>query len=826
VSEIPREDSLQRLARLLLRRWPQLWLVLVLTGLLAALLLWRVEKFDAEILHLLPRSEPAVQGMIYYQHEFTQAREIAFFFESPEDPALFEEFRALFVDQLKAEPWVQRVVDSSPLETARGRETLASMALPLLLHLPQEEFVEVLAALEPDRMQERLNQLAQRWQAGSPVAAVELQLDPLGLLRPLTTALTETIPLDEGFALTNEETSAQIVSIITNQQDLDPESCRATMGQVRHFLQQIAEDFGEGAPEVFVTGRSAYVEEISASMKRDILLTSLVSALGISLLFLLVYGGLRPLAGLLLLLALAALFALTLGLLLFPSLNLIAIGFCSILFGLGTDFGLLLLENYRRRYAGDPVAALAETWRARWPGIAGVAATTAVGFLALTLGSSEGFAQLGVLTACGIALCAVLFPLAYFPFFAGHHQQTASAPPSRFLRYLLEPGKIGGTILVILIAGAAFVAFRPGPPIRFDVSPRSLEPRHTPAAVALQKMMEAFPATFEPLLLVLPVADPALARPRVAQLEDTLRQWQKEGFLSSFAGASPLVLVPENATINLSLSRQIPWLDVEQNLASALSQAGLQLPPDHPTRQLLSAWASATKNPHPAPTWNTLLPPDSPWWFLLDRTLAPEGNLLLLYVRPHPEHLARLVSELEQQYPEVLVTGWSFLLEQLRPWAMQELQLFGLGVGSAIFLLLALFYRNWRMWCVHLLSAMVAICFLVASLRWSGASINLLNILAFPLIIGVGVDYATHWLLALREPGASTERLQAVFRPVLVSGTTTMIGFGALTLAENPALSGLGWVCLLGVGSCLLSACLVVLPLSRWVQPENNARRK
>lgn len=790
---------------------------LLLGGLASALLLFRVAKFDAEILHLLPRGEPAVRGMIHYQHEFTQARELAFFFEVPEDPILFEDFRAFFVEQLGAQPWVRRVVDGAPLATARGRETLPEMALPLLLHLPPEDFQTVLAALSPETLQVRLAELARRWRAGSPLAEVELQLDPVGLLAPLTQALRETIPVDEGFALTNEENRAQIVSVITNQESLDPESCRATMHEVRAFLRKVTAEFGEGAPEVLVTGRSAYVEEISASMKRDILLTSTVSALGISLLFLLVYRGLRPLAGLLLILALAALFSLSLGLLIFPSLNLIAIGFCSILFGLGTDFGLLLLENYRRRFADDPVEALARTWQARWPGIAGVASTTAVGFLALTLGSSEGFAQLGTLTALGIVLCALLFLLAYFPFF-GRPPSAPHRPELLLPGWLLRPGRGPGAILLLLVVGGVAAAFWPGPRVDFDVSPRSLEPRHTPAALALQKMMASFPATFEPLLLVLPVQDPATARTRVTLLEENLRQWRDEGLLTSFAGASPLILVPETGEANLAASRAVDWAAARTNLELASAAVGLKLPAEHPTLRLLASWEQAARNNLPPPDWRELLPEDSPWWFLLDRSLAPDGDFLLLYLQPVPEQLPNLLGKLKRGHPEILVTGWSFLLEQLRPWAVRELQIFLFGVSTVIFLLLGLFYRNWRLWLVHLLSAAVAGCFLLAALRWSGASINLLNILAFPLIIGVGVDYATHWLLALREPGDAAENLSMVFRPVMISGATTMIGFGALTLAENPALIGLGHVCFLGVASCLLAACLVVLPLSRWIQ--------
>jgi predicted RND superfamily exporter protein len=47
-----------------------------------------------------------------------------------------------------------------------------------------------------------------------------------------------------------------------------------------------------------------------------------------------------------------------------------------------------------------------------------------------------------------------------------------------------------------------------------------------------------------------------------------------------------------------------------------------------------------------------------------------------------------------------------------------------------------------------------------------------------------------------------------------MAGLTTMAGFGALALAANPALRGLGLLCALGVGTCLLSTFAIVLPLA------------
>jgi len=54
----------------------------------------------------------------------------------------------------------------------------------------------------------------------------------------------------------------------------------------------------------------------------------------------------------------------------------------------------------------------------------------------------------------------------------------------------------------------------------------------------------------------------------------------------------------------------------------------------------------------------------------------------------------------------------------------------------------------------------------------------------------------------------------ATDRAVLVSGLTTLAGFGALALASHPAMHSIGVTVLLGIGSALPAALLVVPALA------------
>src|SRR5581483_6798060 len=91
--------------------------------------------------------------------------------------------------------------------------------------------------------------------------------------------------------------------------------------------------------------------------------------------------------------------------------------------------------------------------------------------------------------------------------------------------------------------------------------------------------------------------------------------------------------------------------------------------------------------------------------------------------------------------------------------------------------------------------------------------LNPANMIAFPLILGVGVDNGVHvlhdYLLRRREGHATISH--PIGRGVLVKALTTMIGFGTLMISTERGLASLGFILTLGVGCCMLSA-LVFLP--------------
>jgi hypothetical protein len=94
-----------------------------------------------------------------------------------------------------------------------------------------------------------------------------------------------------------------------------------------------------------------------------------------------------------------------------------------------------------------------------------------------------------------------------------------------------------------------------------------------------------------------------------------------------------------------------------------------------------------------------------------------------------------------------------------------------------------------------------------------GWPLNPANMIAFPLIVGVGVDNGVH---VLHDYVSRTRRRRyrlnhTTGRGIMTAALTTILGFGTLMISSHRGLVGLGFILTLGVGCCMLSA-LVFLP--------------
>ena len=201
---------------------------------------------------------------------------------------------------------------------------------------------------------------------------------------------------------------------------------------------------------------------------------------------------------------------------------------------------------------------------------------------------------------------------------------------------------------------------------------------------------------------------------------------------------------------------------------------------------------------------------------MIDSFLSREHSIGIARLRPPREIKTAAEAEtlrraLAVPGVEIGLSGWAYTLAELGPWSQRKMvQLTALMVGLNV-VLLTILLRAFKPVLILMLGLGLSVGALFATLKVTGIALNLFNVLAFPLVLGVGVDYGIYIALALRSADPARE-LKALVKPVLLSGLTTVVGFGSLAWAQNPALRGLGLLCGIGVGWCMVATFLFVLP--------------
>src|SRR6058998_650344 len=318
------------LAQTITQRRALVWSSVALLTVACIAILVTSLQLDSEIFNVLPGKFSSVQGLKIYDRDFEQTRELTFALQcDPKDVDKLDEFAPVFAERLRQQPWCARVLAGSPMGTPEGIRDLQSIAVPLLLNLEPHVFDETMSILQPEKIRDRLQRLRQQIEAGSPRPEFELSFDPLGLIAPALKPFAESTMIEQEQPLTSPDRTMRIFLVVTNQTTVSAFECQRLMRRVNEFRATAGEEWTGGRLEILVTGRPAFVSEISLSMRYDVVATLLGSILLVGAIF---FAGfprmLSALVGMAFCLLLSCLIALTLGQLLFGRLSMVSVGFC------------------------------------------------------------------------------------------------------------------------------------------------------------------------------------------------------------------------------------------------------------------------------------------------------------------------------------------------------------------------------------------------------------------------------------------------------------------------------------------------------------------
>ena len=129
-----------------------------------------------------------------------------------------------------------------------------------------------------------------------------------------------------------------------------------------------------------------------------------------------------------------------------------------------------------------------------------------------------------------------------------------------------------------------------------------------------------------------------------------------------------------------------------------------------------------------------------------------------------------------------------------------------------VFLALLVQFKDFKGVICSMISLGMGVLWMLGFMGIFGISLNFANIVVAPMVIGIGIDDNIHIYHRYREKNEGGILSALIFsgRAVIMTTITTILGFGSLTFARYGGLSSIGFVAVIGVTFCLVSALLVL----------------
>ncbi|GAB5467712.1 MAG: MMPL family transporter [Rhodospirillales bacterium] len=639
-----------------------------------------------------------------------------------------------------------------------------------------------------------------------------------------------------------EAESDEPLRLILAQPALDYASlapAKAAMEGVRQTA--VALGFESDGVTVALTGKPALRADELRSIRSNIAGIGLLSFALVALILWRGLGSLRAAAGVGLLLLIGLTLTAGFATLTVGRLNLLSVAFAVLFIGLSVDYAihfLLRLSEFRATGLALPEAATAGA-RAQAPALWLCALSSAVAFLAFLPTDYIGLAELGLISAGGIAI-ALLLCFTLLPASLVLLRMRPLALPFGSLAVRLEQGLVRRRRLVLVLAtvlALGSVVLVSG--LRFDNDPLGLRDPDAPSVQALAEVLNdprAAPYRAEALLPSLAEANALAERfralPEVAAavtLQSFVPKDQEEK-LAQLGDASfllaPLLFAPDPA----------PPPDAAERLAAVGGLvAGLRAAPEQlvgPASGLAGALSLFLEMPDRLAALETALIGDLPRELdtlraalnsgpvslsslpvsLTSRYLAPDGRALL-EIMPEadlrdPEARLAFVEAVLAVWPAAggdaitLVAAGQAVIE-----AFVEASILAFAlVACLVFLVL----RRLDDVLAALLPLVLAALYCGGLAVLLGIQLNFANVIVLPLLFGLGIDSGLHLVARRREAPDAPLLDNATPRAVLVSALTTLASFGALSLSDHPGTASMGQLLTLALASVLVAVFLVL----------------
>jgi hopanoid biosynthesis associated RND transporter like protein HpnN len=549
------------------------------------------------------------------------------------------------------------------------------------------------------------------------------------------------------------------------------------------------------------------------------------------------------------------------GLAIYHALNLISVAFAVLFVGLGVDFGIQYAVSYRAHAVdggGADARRLAVRRAAAQVGtsLALAALAIAAGFFAFEPTDYRGVSELGVIAGIGMVIAfvasvtllpALLYAMRVDGLVEGMHF-SALAPVDR----LLQKHRRG---VLAIAAGLAIASLALLPFVRFDFNPLHLRSAETEAVATILDLARDPMTTPDTIDVLAPSLDAANAlAERISALPEVSHALTLSSFIPADQTAKLALIADASSILDLTLNpaetRPAP---TDDEVVAALRDGARDLvqaaddDPKNPAsvdaRRVAAAFAALAGGTPAhrkaldealipglkttlaqlrsalgaAPVMTASLPQE-----LVDDWIAKDGRAR---IEVFPKQVSgdnranrldvdedagieRFIAAVRTVAPDA--TGTPISIEESADTIVRAFIEAGVWALIAIATLLVVVLRKARDVAITLASLLLGGFVTLGLCVVLRIPLNYANIIALPLLFGIGVAFNIYFVIAWRH-GVRDLLQTSIARAVIFSALTTSTAFGSLWLSSHPGTASMGKLLALSL-ACTLAAALLVLP--------------
>ncbi|WP_036167709.1 MMPL family transporter [Massilia sp. 9096] len=545
-----------------------------------------------------------------------------------------------------------------------------------------------------------------------------------------------------------------------------------------------------------------------------------------------------------------------LGVLMVGALNLISIAFAILFVGIGIDFGIQFGVRFRELHHAQttPAEALHAAGRAIALPLTLAAVATTFGFFAFLPTAYRGVAELGLIAGVGILVVALPSCLTVLPALIRLFNPPPSkvapgfprlAPLDRVLQSHRKPLLLG--TLVLVAAGLPLLRH-----LNFDFNPLHLKDPRSESMVALTALSRSTDIGLDNIQVLAPTLAQAQATaarierlPEVARVV-TLASMVPVGQPEKLQriGALATVLAPVLAQQPLAPATDAARVASLRAAAIALRNAALDHPgagagqatrlsqalgklarADAPTREraeraiaqpLRLALGTLALALQAAPVTLDSLPPE-----IKRNWIAADGRALVDVTPRRADAAAKAHGSAsgERIGEDTRLRQFARAVQSVAPQAAGgPISVMGaadlivdafiqaaLLAVATITLLLWITFRRFGDVLLTMVPLLVSGLVTLEASVLLGISLNFANIIALPLLLGVGVAFKIYYVMAWRS-GEAALLQHGLTEAIVVSAATTGTAFGSLWLSHHPGTASMGELLVLSLVCTLIGA--------------------